>query len=260
MRTIAVIPARFESKRLPGKPLADIHGKTLIEHVYRRAAQATRVERVVVATDDERILDAVAAFGGEAVMTSVEHPSGSDRIAEVVADIDVDLIVNVQGDEPLIAPEAIDQAVRLAEETPGAIVTLKSAISDRQTLLDRNAVKVVTDIHGFALYFSRSAIPAGPAGVAVSGDRDDELPKNVYYKHLGLYVYPKAVLMKLTRIAPSPLELRERLEQLRALENGIRIRLEETDHASRGVDTQEDLEAVRALVAGRVTVQYAKET
>ena len=252
MRTIAVIPARFESKRLPGKPLADIHGKTLIEHVYRRAAQATRLTRVVVATDDERILDAVTAFGGEAVMTSAKHPSGSDRIAEAVADIDVDLVVNVQGDEPLIAPEAIDQAVRLAEETPGAIVTLKSAILDRQTLLDRNAVKVVTDIHGFALYFSRSAIPAG---LAVSGDRDDELPKNVYYKHLGLYVYPKAVLMKLTRIAPSPLELRERLEQLRALENGIRIRLEETDHASRGVDTQEDLEAVRALVAGRVTVQ-----
>ena len=255
MRTIAVIPARFESKRLPGKPLADIHGKTLIEHVYRRAAQATRLTRVVVATDDERILDAVTAFGGEAVMTSAKHPSGSDRIAEAVADIDVDLVVNVQGDEPLIAPEAIDQAVRLAEATPGAIVTLKSAILDRQTLLDRNAVKVVTDIHGFALYFSRSAIPAGPAGLAVSGDRDDELPKNVYYKHLGLYVYPKAVLMKLTRIAPSPLELRERLEQLRALENGIRIRLEETDHASRGVDTQEDLEAVRALVAGRVTVQ-----
>jgi len=263
MRTIAVIPARFQSKRLPGKPLADIHGKTLIEHVYRRASQATRVTRVLVATDDERIFDAVTDFGGEAVMTSAEHSSGSDRIAEAIAGIDVDLVVNVQGDEPLIAPEAIDEAVQLAEQTqkvaqesaPGAIITLKSAIVDRQTLLDRNAVKVVTDIHGFALYFSRSAIPAGPAGVAVSGDRDDELPKNVYYKHIGLYVYPKAVLMKLTRIAPSPLELRERLEQLRALENGIRIRLEETDHASRGVDTQEDLEAVRALVAGRVTVQ-----
>jgi 3-deoxy-manno-octulosonate cytidylyltransferase (CMP-KDO synthetase) len=254
MRTIAVIPARFESKRLPGKPLADIHGKTLIEHVYRRAAQATRVTRVVVATDDERILDAVAGFGGEAVMTSVEHPSGSDRIAEAVADIDVDLVVNVQGDEPLIAPQAIDEAVRLAEETPGAIVTLKNAILDRQTLLDHNAVKVVTDIHGFALYFSRSPIPALPAG---RGDRDGdgELPKNLYYKHIGLYVYPKDVLMALTRIAPSPLELAERLEQLRALENGIRIRLEETDHASRGVDTQEDLDAVRALVAGRVTVQ-----
>ena len=255
MRTIAVIPARFESKRLPGKPLADIHGKTLIEHVYRRAAQARRVTRVIVATDDERILDAVTGFGGEAVMTSAEHPSGSDRIAEAVADMDVDLVVNVQGDEPLIAPEAIDEAVRLAQDTPGAIVTLKSAILDRRTLRDRNAVKVVTDVHGFALYFSRSVIPAGP-----EVDGDDELPKNVYYKHIGLYVYPKAVLMKLTRIAPSPLELRERLEQLRALENGIRIRLEETDHASRGVDTQEDLEAVRALVAGRVTVQQAKET
>ena len=253
MRTIAVIPARFRSKRLPGKPLADIHGKTLIEHVYQRASQARRVARVLVATDDERIFNAVTDFGGEAVMTSAEHPSGSDRIAEAVADIDVDLVVNVQGDEPLIAPQAIDEAVQLAEQTqgvaPGAIATLKSAIVDRQTLLDRNAVKVVTDSKGFALYFSRSAIPAGPVPV------DGELPPNLYYKHIGLYVYPKAVLTELTRIAPSPLELTERLEQLRALENGIRIRLEETEHDSIGVDTVEDLEAVRALIAGRITVQ-----
>ena len=255
MRTIAVIPARFQSKRLPGKPLADIHGKTLIEHVYRRASQATRVTRVLVATDDERIFDAVTDFGGEAVMTSAEHSSGSDRIAEAIAGIDVDLVVNVQGDEPLIAPQAIDEAVQLAERTqesaPGAIVTLKSAIVDRQTLLDRNAVKVVTDSNGFALYFSRSAIPVAPVPV----DGDDALPPNVYYKHIGLYVYPKTVLMELTRIAPSPLELAERLEQLRALENGIRIRVEETVHDSLGVDTEEDLEAVRALIARRVTVQ-----
>ncbi len=255
MRTIAVIPARFQSKRLPGKPLADIHGKTLIEHVYQRASQARRVERVLVATDDERVFDAVTDFGGKAIMTSAEHPSGSDRIAEAIADIDVELVVNVQGDEPLIAPQAIDEAVQLAEQTrkvaPGAIVTLKSAIVDRQTLLDRNVVKVVTDSKGFALYFSRSAIPAGPVPV----DGDDELPPNLYYKHIGLYVYPKAVLTELTRIAPSPLELAERLEQLRALENGIRIRLEETEHDSIGVDTVEDLEAVRALIAGRVTVQ-----
>ena len=249
MRTIAVIPARFRSKRLPGKPLADIHGKTLIEHVYQRASQATRVERVLVATDDERVFDVVTDFGGKAVMTSAEHPSGSDRIAEAIADIDVELVVNVQGDEPLIAPQAIDDAVELAERTTGVIVTLKSAIVDRRTLLDRNAVKVVTDREGFALYFSRSAIPAGP----VPGD--GELPPNLYYKHIGLYVYPKAVLTELTRIPPSPLELAERLEQLRALENGIRIRLEETEHDSLGVDTVEDLEAVRALIAGRVTVQ-----
>ena len=249
MRTIAVIPARFRSKRLPGKPLADIHGKTLIEHVYQRASQATRVERVLVATDDERIFDVVTDFGGKAVMTSAEHPSGSDRIAEAIAGIDVELVVNVQGDEPLIAPQAIDDAVELAERTTGVIVTLKSAIVDRRTLLDRNAVKVVTDREGFALYFSRSAIPAGP----VPGD--GELPPNLYYKHIGLYVYPKAVLTELTRIPPSPLELAERLEQLRALENGIRIRLEETEHDSLGVDTVEDLEAVRALIAGRVTVQ-----
>ncbi len=249
MRTIAVIPARFQSKRLPGKPLADIHGKTLIEHVYQRASRATRVERVLVATDDVRIFDTVADFGGQAVMTSTEHPSGSDRIAEAIADIDVELVVNVQGDEPLIAPQAIDDAVQLAERTPGVIVTLKSAIVDRRTLADRNAVKVVTDREGFALYFSRSAIPAGPVPV------DGELPPNLYYKHIGLYVYPKVVLTELTRMAPSPLELAEQLEQLRALENGIRIRLQETEHDSLGVDTEEDLEAVRALIAGRVTVQ-----
>ena len=251
MRTIAVIPARFRSNRLPGKLLADIHGKTLIEHVYQRASRARRVERVLVATDDERIFDAVTDFGGEAVMTSAKHPSGSDRIAEAIANIDVELVVNVQGDEPLIAREAIDDAVQLAEQTQGAIVTLKSAIVDRQTLLDRNTVKVVTDSKGFALYFSRSAIPAGPVPV----DGDGELPPNLYYKHIGLYVYPKAVLTELTRIAPSPLELAERLEQLRALENGIRIRVEETEHDSLGVDTVEDLEAVRKLLAGRATVQ-----
>lgn len=250
MRTIAVIPARFQSKRLPGKPLADIHGKTLIEHVYRRAAAASRIERVLVATDDQRILDAVAGFGGEAIMTSAEHSSGTDRIAEAVDELDVDLVVNVQGDEPLIAPQAIDSAVELAERTPGAIATLKSAIRDRETLLNRNAVKVVTDAKGFALYFSRAAIPS-PSDPTHEG----ELPENLYYKHLGLYVYPKDVLTRFTALAPSRLERAERLEQLRALDNGIPIRLEETEHDSRGVDTADDLEAVRSVIAGRVAVQ-----
>lgn len=246
MRTIAVIPARFQSKRLPGKPLADIHGKTLVEHVYLRASRATRVSEVLVATDDERIVETVTSFGGSAVMTSPDHASGSDRIAEAVRERDVDLVVNVQGDEPLIAPEAIDDAVALAEQTPGAIVTLESAITDRATLMNRNAVKVVTDRDGFALYFSRSPIPAPGEG---------ELPADLYYKHLGLYVYPKTVLMQLTELPPSPLEQAERLEQLRALENGIRIRLGVSEHDSIGVDTEEDLEAVRKLIAARVAVQ-----
>ncbi len=246
MRTLAVIPARFESKRLPGKPLADIHGKTLVEHVYDRASEATRVDRVLVATDDARVFKAVTAFGGDVVMTSSHHPSGSDRIAEAVAELDVELVVNVQGDEPLIAPRAIDAAVALAEKTPDAIVTLKSAIADRRTLLDPNVVKVVTDINGFALYFSRSPIPNAP---------DGKLRPNLHFKHIGLYVYPKPVLTALTRMAPSPLELAERLEQLRALENGVRIRLEETPYDSIGVDTADDLEAVRTLLTGRVTVQ-----
>lgn len=246
MRTIAVIPARFQSKRLPGKPLADIHGKTLVERVYERASEATRVDRVLVATDDARIVEAVSSFGGEAVLTSPRHPSGSDRIAEAVAALDVDIVVNVQGDEPLIAPEAIDSAVTLAERTPGAIVSLKSAITERSKLLDPNVVKVVTDLEGFALYFSRSPIPVAP---------EVSIPPNLYFKHLGLYVYPKTALMALTRLPPSPLEQAERLEQLRALENGMRIRLEETPYESVGVDTADDLEAVRALLSGRATVQ-----
>lgn len=246
MRTIAVIPARFQSKRLPGKPLADIHGKTLVERVYERASEATRIDRVLVATDDARIVEAVSSFGGEAVLTSPRHPSGSDRIAEAVGELEVDVVVNVQGDEPLIAPEAIDSAVALAERTPGAIVSLKTAITERSKLLDPNVVKVVTDLDGFALYFSRSPIPVAP---------EVSIPPKLYFKHLGLYVYPKTVLMALTRLTPSPLEQAERLEQLRALENGMRIRLEETQYESVGVDTEDDLEAVRALLSGRATVQ-----
>ncbi len=239
MRTIAVIPARFQSKRLPGKALKDLHGKTMVERVYERTSQANRVNRVLVATDDERIRDVVAAFGGEVVMTSPEHQSGSDRIAEAVQELDIELIVNVQGDEPLIDPAAIDDAVRVAQETPGAIVTLQSEIAERKTWLDPNVVKVVTDSRGFALYFSRAPIPSAWACPG-------EPP---FFKHIGLYVYPKDVLMKLTRLPPSPLEKAERLEQLRALENGIPIRLKSTSYDSMSVDTEADLEHVRYFLS-----------
>ncbi len=243
MRTIAVIPARFQSKRLPGKALKDLHGKTMVERVYERASQASQVDCVLVATDDERIRNVVAAFGGEVVMTSSEHQSGSDRIAEAVQELEVELIVNVQGDEPLINPAAIDTAVEVARETPGAIVTLQNEIAERKTWLDPNVVKVVTDSRGFALYFSRSPIPS-------SWDHPEgELVKKPFFKHIGLYVYPKDVLMKLTRLPPSPLERAERLEQLRALENGIPIRLKSTSYDSMAVDTEADLEHVRYFLS-----------
>ncbi len=243
MRTIAVIPARFQSKRLPGKALKDLHGKTMVERVYERASRASQVDRVLVATDDGRIRDVVAAFGGEVVMTSSEHQSGSDRIAEAVQELEVELIVNVQGDEPLIDPAAIDAAVGLARETPGAIVTLQNEIAERKTWLDPNVVKVVTDSRGFALYFSRSPIPS------TWDDPEGQLVKKTFFKHIGLYVYPKDVLMKLTRLPPSPLERAERLEQLRALENGIPIRLKSTSYDSMAVDTEADLEHVRYFLS-----------
>jgi 3-deoxy-manno-octulosonate cytidylyltransferase (CMP-KDO synthetase) len=248
MRTIAVIPARYRSNRLPGKPLADIHGKTMIERVFERVSGARLVEEVLVATDDERIERAVVAFGGRAVMTSPTHPSGTDRVAEAVRDLDVDLVVNVQGDEPLLAPGAIDEAVRLARECPGAITTLRSEIADEATLLDPNAVKVVTDSRGFALYFSRSPIPwPGPRGAR------DGLRRRLYFKHIGLYVYPRERLLELAQAEPVPLELAEKLEQLRALVRGVPIRVGETKEEFVSVDTEADLERVRELVAARET-------
>jgi 3-deoxy-manno-octulosonate cytidylyltransferase (CMP-KDO synthetase) len=244
MRTIAVIPARYRSKRLPGKPLAEIHGKPMIQRVYERVCQASRLDEVLVATDDARILDAVVAFGGRAVMTSSTHLSGSDRIAEAVRDLDCELVVNVQGDEPLVDPEDIDQAVRLAAENPGAIATLRQPISDRGTVLDPNVIKVVTDLRGFALYFSRSPIPwPGPDSALVASD--------LYFKHVGLYVYPKERLLALSALPPTTLELQESLEQLRALAYRVPIRVGETDRPSIAVDTEADLQRVREIVGAR---------
>ncbi|MGH9323050.1 MAG: 3-deoxy-manno-octulosonate cytidylyltransferase [Vicinamibacteria bacterium] len=242
MRTIAVIPARYGSKRLPGKPLADIHGKTMIQRVYERVSLASRLDSVLVATDDERIRDTVVGFGGKAAMTSSSHASGSDRIAEAVRDLDFDLVVNVQGDLPLLAPEAVDAAVGLAEKSPGAIITLRQPIWDRAKVLDPNVVKVVADLSGFALYFSRSPIPwPGPGNAP--------LPRNLYFKHIGLYVYPRERLLSLARTEPTSLELQEDLEQLRAMAHGVPIRLEDTEENSVTVDTEADLERARALVA-----------
>ena len=251
MRNIAVIPARFGSQRLPGKPLVKIGDRALIEHVYRRASQARRVDRVLVATDDPQIHEAVIAFGGECIMTSAEHPSGTDRVAEAVADLDIDLVANVQGDEPFIDPQVIDQAIAACERHERTIATVASPISSAEEFWDPNVVKVVVNRQGFALYFSRWPIPF-VASPTMSSDEIKRLyqrqappPAGSCLQHLGLYVYPKPLLQELTRIAPSPLERQERLEQIRALECGMPIYVELTQATSLAVDTPADLERAR---------------
>jgi 3-deoxy-manno-octulosonate cytidylyltransferase (CMP-KDO synthetase) len=237
--TIVVIPARYHSTRLPGKALADIGGRPMIEHVYRRASAAQSVTAVIVATDDERIAAAVRAFGGDVRMTSPEHRSGTDRLAELVQTIDCDLIVNVQGDEPLIEPEMIDAAVApFALEPELRMSTLRRRIDSAEDYANPNVTKVVVDRDGYALYFSRAPIPYVRADCAAAPA----------WRHVGLYVYRRECLLRLASLPPTALEQSEALEQLRALEHGIRIKAIETHYDSRGIDTPDDLERVRRLV------------
>jgi 3-deoxy-manno-octulosonate cytidylyltransferase (CMP-KDO synthetase) len=232
---VALIPARFDSTRFPGKALADIAGRPMIEHVYRRAASAPSVDAVVVATDDARIAAAVETFGGIVRMTRRSHRSGTDRLAEVAEDLACDIVVNVQGDEPLVAPEMIEEALEpFAADSALMMTTLRRRITEDADYTDPNVVKVVVDADGNALYFSRAPIPF---------HRD--APRGPAWKHVGLYGYRRAFLLAYARLQPTPLETAESLEQLRALEHGFRIRTVETRYDSIGVDTPEDLERVR---------------
>ena len=236
MKVLCIIPARYASTRLPGKPLRDIAGKPMIVRVYERAIRAQRVHEVVVATDDERIRAAVEEHGGNAVMTRADHATGTDRLAEVAAQRpDCDLIINVQGDEPLIDPAVIDALVAPFEhDTELMMATAKTEITDAAEMENPNNVKVVADRTGNALYFSRARIPyARNAGAKV-------------YKHIGIYAYRRDFLLAYAKMAQTELECSESLEQLRALENGYRIRVVETDAVFIGVDTEEDLAAVNA--------------
>lgn len=236
---VAIIPARYESSRFPGKALADIAGKPMIEHVYRRTSAARSVGVVIVATDDERICDAVEKFGGRAQLTSPKHLSGTDRLAEVAAGLTCDVVVNVQGDEPLIDPSMIDDAIApFRGDRDLQMTTLRRRIDDRSELDNPNVTKVVVDREGYALYFSRAPIPFTRAGC----------PPAPAWRHIGLYVYRRECLMRLTSLPPTAMETAEALEQLRALEYGVRIKAIETKHDSVGVDTPEDLERVRQLV------------
>jgi 3-deoxy-manno-octulosonate cytidylyltransferase (CMP-KDO synthetase) len=252
---VAIIPARYASTRLPGKPLSEIHGKPMIQHVHERVTRARRLDRVLVATDDERIASAVRAFGGEAVMTSSAHATGTDRLAEAAAQTDATIVVNVQGDEPMLDPLWIDEALApLLEEADVQMATLSLPLTDLDEMLAPSVVKVVTDARGDALYFSRSPIPHvrldPPRGLRAAAE--EALRRGLARKHVGLYVYRRETLVRFAALSPAPLEQAEGLEQLRALHHGIKIRVVPFEGTSGvAVDTPEDLERVRALLKER---------
>jgi 3-deoxy-manno-octulosonate cytidylyltransferase (CMP-KDO synthetase) len=263
MQATAIIPARYGSTRFPGKPLADKTGKPLIQHVVEQVQKADTVTRIVVATDDPRIFDAVIAFGGVAVMTRVDHPNGTSRIAEAVQLLEAssptpppsspaskasNLIVNVQGDEPEIEPGVIDQLVRgLADDPDAPMATLASPFADDEDPADPNIVKLIVDQNGHALYFSRSLIPcyrdAAPPLAQASPLTPQASPLKPYLKHPGLYAYRRDFLLKYVTLPPTPLEEAEKLEQLRALEHGYKIRIIQTTVRHHGIDTPEQYEA-----------------
>jgi 3-deoxy-manno-octulosonate cytidylyltransferase (CMP-KDO synthetase) len=245
MGVVAVIPARYGSTRLPGKPLADIGGKPMIQHVYESASKARELDRVLVATDDRRIERVVKSFGGEVVMTSRRHASGTDRLAEAARKIEADWLVNVQGDLPFIHAQTIARAVQPMRRNPAIPMgTVCTPIYDEKEWRNPNIVKVLTDRGGFALYFSRSPIPyvrnaaLGPNGQRRSSPRHRRLWG---YRHLGLYVYRREFLLKFAGLRPTALERSESLEQLRALEHGYRIYVAEVAERSVEVDTAADL-------------------
>ena len=239
-RVLGVIPAHLESTRLPGKPLRAICGRPMIAWVYQNARQAACLDHLLVATDSPEVETYCREHGIPSMLTSREHKSGTDRMAEVMTKEPAGIYVNIQGDEPMITPDHLERLLRPFDETPTTQVsTLKVAI-DAQTALDPNVVKVVTDLAGRALYFSRARIPF---------DRDDT-GKAQYFKHLGFYAFSSAALEKFHHLSPSPLEKLEKLEQLRFLENGIDIRVVETPHDTIGVDTEEDLQRVEAYFRG----------
>lgn len=238
---LAVIPARYASTRFPGKVIATVAGRPLVAHTYARACEAELVSDVVVATDDDRVREALAPFGIPVVMTRADHPSGTDRIAEVAAQRpDAEIIVNVQGDEPLLDPKAIDAAIAPILDEPDIVMsTARRRLHHRHEIEDANIVKVVTDLRGRALYFSRCPIPH------IRDVIDGEA--TCYWQHIGMYVYRRDFLAIYAGLLPTPLEKLEKLEQLRVLENGYPIAVVDTDYRSIGVDTPADLDRVRSL-------------
>jgi len=231
VKVLGCIPARYGSTRFAGKVLAKDTGKFLIQHTYERACQAKLLEKVIIATDDRRVAEAAKSFGAEAVMTSIEHQSGTDRIAEAVADTDVEIVVNLQADEPEIDPGNIDYLAELLIKNPDyPMATLAAEFQNPEDVADPNIVKVVLDVKGGAIYFSRSAIPYDRESAGTG-------PVKQYLRHLGIYAYRKEFLMKITILPQTPLEKTEKLEQLRAIENGYKILVGKVEHTCDGIDT-----------------------
>jgi len=243
MNIIGIIPARYASTRFPGKPLIDISGKSMIRRVYEQAEQASSLNHIVVATDDERIFEHVLAFGGEAMMTSSAHQSGTDRCAEVVSNkVGFDIAINIQGDEPYIDPKQIDLLAGCFEEVNTQIATLVKAIKSKEELFNNNSPKVILNTNKEAIYFSRATLPFQRGVVP-----EDWLLHHKYYKHIGIYGYRCGVLKELTSLPVSSLERAESLEQLRWLENGYRIKTAETHFETVAIDEPSDLDKVTNL-------------
>jgi len=242
MNIIGIIPARYDSSRFPGKPLIEIKGKTMIRRVYERAFGATCLEKLIVATDDERIFDEVKSFGGNVEMTSKNHRNGTERCAEVADRIRADYYINIQGDEPYIASAQVDElgAILNGEVQLG---TLVKKIKDSASLDNPGVMKVILNKHSNALYFSRSAIP-----FLRDSKKENWINKHTFWKHIGIYAYRKDILSQIVKLTPSSLEIAESLEQLRWLENGYSIKVAETKHESMSIDTPNDLETLIRLI------------
>ena len=265
MAVTVIIPARYDSTRFPGKPVYPLRGKPLIQHTYENAQGSKLTSDIIVATDHEVIYNTVLSFGGKAVMTDAKHPSGTDRIAEVAHSLACDIIVNVQADEPLIRPEMIDDVVSLLDDKRAAMGSLVKKIEEADEIMDPNIVKAVFDREGFALYFSRAPIPfhrdtwklqyeknqdsSANSPEYVLDTTDPHLAMQQIFKHIGIYSYRRDVLLALSRMKPTELEQIEKLEQLRALENGLKIKLRETLFETFGVDTPADLERVEKCLS-----------
>ncbi len=246
---IGVIPARYGSTRFPGKPLADILGKPMIQWVYENAKSSKFINHVLIATDDERILNSAKSFGADVIMTPPDITTGTDRVACLIKEFDADIVVNIQGDEPLMSADMIDSAIEpFLKEENIEISTLAVKINDVETLFNPNVVKVVFDKNNYALYFSRSPIPF----CRDAQNKDEWLNLGNYYKHIGIYVYSRDSLFKFVNLKRSKLEEIEKLEQLRALENGMKIKVVITDKDTIGVDTQSDLEKVIQILKNKI--------
>jgi 3-deoxy-manno-octulosonate cytidylyltransferase (CMP-KDO synthetase) len=245
MNIVCVIPARFASQRLPGKPMLKIGSAPMIEWVYNRACKVQRFDKVIVATDNQTIYDHIISIGGQVIMTPEDLPSGTDRVAYVARDIDADIFLNLQGDEPLITPDVLDKVCTAFNDPEVRMATPVTKIKSVADLTDPNLVRVALDRDGNALYFTRSIIPYHRD----LEDYEEWLANFDFFKHIGIYAYKKAFLMDLTELAPGKLERVEKLEQLRVLENGYKIRAVITEYQSRSVDTEEDLIEMNKYIA-----------